>query len=628
MDSTINVNLNRSKSMSPGRTKDASSTSLVNNLSPRRGRRKKISMKEINLSPRRRPSRRTPGTNHVMDDLNRLRLDGHYCDVTLIADGKRHLAHKNILVASSPYFKELFEAKGNQDKSEFRLIGVRSSALSVVLGVVYTSSLNASDVSELDDLRETLRTAYTLRIEVVNVVCGKFMIARLKCKNCVDYFLLTKEFHMDDIRNEVVEYIAKSFGEVIDSNLHLNLSCQQIIHFLSRDDLSAKSEISIFEAVMEWLRSDWQDRKDYAPLIMTHIRFPLIHPNDIVNKVQVEEALMDIPECRTLITEAMSYHLLPHHQHSFQTLTRATTDVFVVLGGEDMQGLTSEQTYVCDIETNVWKPFTDMPIRRLDLAVATMDNFLYVAGGQFSGDSLGIDSIGTVHQYNPRFDTWRQLCPMKKRRSLFSLDGMNTYLYAVGGKNTQGGLASVERYDSGTDSWEYVAPLTLHTFGHSSAVVGGKLFITGGVVDGGHFSNALQVYDPNHDKWTFKAPMSSTRAFHVMCSVGKKIYVIGGNTRDSKNRRVDCRAVECYDTKNEQWSTLARMPIGVSLAGVCVYSKCVYVIGGYTGKFSDRHSEVQKYDIETDKWKIVCNLPECVIRHRCCILSVPQSRLL
>ncbi|XP_071944850.1 kelch-like protein 26 [Antedon mediterranea] len=606
-----------------------------------------------------------------MDDKNKLRLDGHYCDVTLIADGKRHLAHKNVLVAKSPYFKELFEAKGNQYKSEFRLIGVRSSALSVVLSVVYTSSLNASDVSELDDLRETLRTAYTLGIEVVNIELENkdiMMMGDLNCDVMSDnphcytkklielsenfnlkqiieeptrfrpsyststaltkvtedwYSAIDEEFHMDDI-----EYIAKSFGEVIDSNLHLNLSCQQIIHFLSRDDLSAKSEISIFEAVMEWLRSDWQDRKDYAPLIMTHIRFPLIHPNDIVNKVQAEEALMDIPECRTLITEAMSYHLLPHNQHSFQTLTRATTDVFVVLGGEDMQGLTSEQTYVCDIETNVWKPFTDMPIRRLDLAVATMDNFLYVAGGQFSGDSLGIDSIGTVHQYNPRFDTWRQLCPMKKRRSLFSLDGMNTYLYAVGGKNTQGGLASVERYDSGTDSWEYVAPLTLHTFGHSSAVVGGKLFITGGVVDGGHFSNALQVYDPNHDKWTFKAPMSSTRAFHVMCSVGKKIYVIGGNTRDSKNRRVDCRAVECYDAKNEQWSTLARMPIGVSLAGVCVYSKCVYVIGGYTGKFSDRHSEVQMYDIETDKWKIVCNLPECVIRHRCCILSVPQSRLL
>ncbi|XP_071943946.1 kelch-like protein 13 [Antedon mediterranea] len=334
--------------MSPGRTKDASSTSIVNNLSPRRERRKKISMKEINLSPRRRPSRRTPGTNHVIDDLNKLRLDGHYCDVTLIADGKRHLVHKNILVASSPYFKELFEAKGNQYKSEFRLIGVRSSALSVVLGVVYTSSLNASDVSELDDLRETLRIAYTLRIEV-NVVCGKFMIARLKCMNCVDYFLLTKEFYMDDIRNEVVGYIAKSFGEVIESNLYLPLSCQQIINFLS---------------------------------------------------------------------------------------------------GEDMQGLTSEQTYVCDIETNVWKPFTDMPIRRLDLAVATMDNFLYVvAGGQFSGDSLGIDSIGTVHQYNPRFDTWSQLCPMKKRPSLFSLDGMNTYLYAVGGKNTQG-LSSRTFYQS------------------------------------------------------------------------------------------------------------------------------------------------------------------------------------
>ncbi|XP_033102951.1 kelch-like protein 9 [Anneissia japonica] len=628
VDEAINMNLNESWSMNPGTT--ASSLSPVNNLSPRRERRRKISMKHMNLglSPRRRPSRRTGKGSHVMDDLNRLRLDGHYCDVTLIVDNKRHLAHKNILAASSPYFQELFVTDGNKSASEFMLTGISSHSLAVVLGVVYTSSVDEADVSDLDSLSETLRTAYTLRIDLVNEVCGKFMLSRLKCKNCIDYFKLTKDYHIDEARREIVEFITKNFGEVIEKKLHLPLSCHQIIYFLSRDDILAKSEISIFEAVMEWLKDDWQDRKDYAPLIMTHIRFPLIHPNDIVNKVQTEEIVMDIPECRILITEAMSYHLLPHHQHSFQTLTRATNDVLIVLGGEDMQGLTSEQTYVCDIETHAWKPFTDMPIRRLDLAVAIMDNFLYVAGGQFSGDSLGIDSIGTVHQYNPRFDTWRQLCPMKKRRSHFSLDGIDTYLYAVGGKNTQGGLASVERYDSATDSWDYVAPLTLHTFGHGSAVVGDNLYMSGGVVDGGHFSNALQCYDPKRDKWTFKKPMSTKRAFHVMCSVGKKIYVIGGNTRNNENRRIDCRSVECYDTTTEQWSKLSPITHGVSLAGIGVHGKCIYVIGGYTGKFSDRHSEVQMYDVEGDKWTVISNMPEGVIRHRCCLLAVPQSRLL
>uniref|UniRef100_A0A8C5EXA6 BTB domain-containing protein n=1 Tax=Gopherus evgoodei TaxID=1825980 RepID=A0A8C5EXA6_9SAUR len=41
------------------------------------------------------------------EQLNEQRLRGQFCDVTIIAEDTKFPAHKNVLAASSPYFKEV-----------------------------------------------------------------------------------------------------------------------------------------------------------------------------------------------------------------------------------------------------------------------------------------------------------------------------------------------------------------------------------------------------------------------------------------------------------------------------------------------------------------------------------------
>uniref|UniRef100_A0A8C0ISU4 BTB domain-containing protein n=1 Tax=Chelonoidis abingdonii TaxID=106734 RepID=A0A8C0ISU4_CHEAB len=43
----------------------------------------------------------------LLVELNEQRLRGQFCDVTIIAEDTKFPAHKNVLAASSPYFKEV-----------------------------------------------------------------------------------------------------------------------------------------------------------------------------------------------------------------------------------------------------------------------------------------------------------------------------------------------------------------------------------------------------------------------------------------------------------------------------------------------------------------------------------------
>ncbi|NXW12028.1 ZBTB4 protein, partial [Fregetta grallaria] len=79
----------------------------------------------------------------LLVELNEQRLRGQFCDVTIIAEDTKFRAHKNVLAASSPFFKQVLaeEPTCPTPAQVLELPGVQAGVFSDVLNFIYNSRL-------------------------------------------------------------------------------------------------------------------------------------------------------------------------------------------------------------------------------------------------------------------------------------------------------------------------------------------------------------------------------------------------------------------------------------------------------------------------------------------------------
>ncbi|XP_033642029.1 kelch-like protein 13 [Asterias rubens] len=581
----------------------------------------------------------TSNINHstrVLQGLESLQTKDLFCDATLVVDDCRFKVHQAVLAASSKYFWELLAKSKSQpptslnivkdEHTEITLEGIQADVMKILIRFMYTGSVCTEEVG-VRLLRKVFQSGRELEIDGMVRSCMDFLRGNVDMDNCITVYLIAKEGGLDELKSAAEVFIMENFPRVMISNGFLELRVEDLLALVNSENLKLKCRIALHSAAQKWLDHDSQ-RTEYAQevkgqVLQTPMRIVLrdvTHNSDSTNNIESPCNNDNLNDKSTVKVQGESEHNI---SNSWVTRTYPTQPMILAFGGEDKQGLPSERVYQLHPLSGCVEPFHDMPIRRLDLALTPLDGQVFIAGGQYSSDSRASDSIGTVHCFDPQTESWRQMHPMLKRRALFTLDTIEKRIYAVGGKNAQGSLASVECFKPSLNEWAYTSPLGIPTFGHASTVQDGKLYITGGVVIGKHFTNTLQCYDPALDIWSYRCPMNTKRALHSMCAVGDKLYVLGGNTRNAKGKRVDCEIVECYNFETDQWVNVKPMPRAVCLAGAAVVGHCIYVIGGYNGHHALRHGDIQCYDATKDHWTRIGQLPEPLMRLSVCTLSQP-----
>jgi N-acetylneuraminic acid mutarotase len=249
-------------------------------------------------------------------------------------------------------------------------------------------------------------------------------------------------------------------------------------------------------------------------------------------------------------------------------------------------------------------------------------------------------------------DSWTTKAPMPTARFSFGVASVNGKIYAIGGAvSTQSGtlLANNEEYDSITDTWYEKAPLPIPTYGCAVASYGNQIYVFGGQIKGNNSlevnTNATKVYDIVTDTWVTKAPMPAARSLLEANVVGGKIYLVGGDVNGTFNEVYDPATdtwstkasmptaayayasgvvdnkiyvisdlTQIYDPQTDTWSLGATIPVDVAGAGSAVITDvgtaiAIYVIGGETDIFSPQ-TIVQIYFPENNSWGFGASLPE------------------
>ena len=268
----------------------------------------------------------------------------------------------------------------------------------------------------------------------------------------------------------------------------------------------------------------------------------------------------------------------------------------------------SQQAVAAAPEPARWSELPSMPTARAGLAVAALDGQIFAIAGE------GSDGItGVVERYHPLSSTWIRLTPKPRAVRDIQAAVIGGKIYIPGGLLPDGRMTDVlDIYDPGENSWSSGAALPIPVSGYALAVFEGKLYIFGGF-SGAEISRSVFVYDPNTDVWQQKGDMGKPRGFGAAVASGEKIILLGGTDGKKALSDMDVYSPSLDENTNRAWSGGKMLPSGRYAMGVASIADFIQVFGGVGEE--GKAQLIYQYSPVTEEWQEIGSLGDGTWSH-------------
>jgi N-acetylneuraminic acid mutarotase len=198
-----------------------------------------------------------------------------------------------------------------------------------------------------------------------------------------------------------------------------------------------------------------------------------------------------------------------------------------------------------------WRALAPLPTKRGSPVAVSVGDRIYVIGGAVAGPGQASvhparphTSVGTVEEYDPASNTWRQRASMPTPRNHMVGGAISGKIYVasgrVGAAFISGGSSNVgviEAYDPATDSWSQgLARMADPRSAAAAGVHDGKLYVTGGEYQTPGMMatfRSLEAYDPVANAWQSLRPMPVSRHGLAGAVVGKRLHMVSGDVQSA-----------------------------------------------------------------------------------------------
>ena len=256
-----------------------------------------------------------------------------------------------------------------------------------------------------------------------------------------------------------------------------------------------------------------------------------------------------------------------------------------------------------DPTLNQWKRLTSLPTERNCFEMCSHRGLLYFIGGR---DNF-YDTLNLVECYDLKNGQWSRCADMLKRRTLFGVGVVGGYLYAVAGTErisvfTPNILQSVERYDPEKNQWSFVAPLNTKRCQLAVVTDNTTMYAVGGRDEEGDLATC-EVYNSVKSEWSVIATMNVPRCNAGACMVDRLLCVFYGDRRED---------AEVFNPATKTWKMISGMSKPQTIPtryNLLAYQGKIVVIG-----IEECSRTVQYYNSQTMNWYI---LSEIKFEHRC-----------
>jgi len=296
----------------------------------------------------------------LLSKCAQFRENEEFIDVRLKVGEEIIPAHRIVLAANSDYFHAMFTngmKESNQDLVELKDQSISADALKIVLDSIYNGDLCVNE----ENASEVLAAANHLQVtNIVDQCCdflkSEFVQGQFDLQKYFQLSVVADRHGLKNVQEAADHKLASMYNEICDSEEFLSqISANQLLSLLRRDDLRAPSETLVFKSVMHWLKFKKEERFPVAGKVIEAVRLGLVDIGVLIEELNSEE-FQRVPEIQKILFEASIYFNAPSQFSKFaeKTKPRAASSVSKLFCGVTLLSsaifLSCKQTLAVGVE--------------------------------------------------------------------------------------------------------------------------------------------------------------------------------------------------------------------------------------------------------------------------------------
>lgn len=270
----------------------------------------------------------------LLEKFSLMRERPELCDFRLDVNDEQFYCHKFLLIATSDYFKVMFNglshilfssllhlifpighmSESQADHVELKGFERSSNGVASMISFCYSGSL----LINFDNIDELLHAATHLQIHDAIELCSQFLIESCSIKNCIDIYQISDRYSLENVLFVMKNFISKNFVLLMSqaSDQFEQLTYEQIFDELARDNLEMYqfNEYDLFLMACTWIEANRVEREIYAERLFQLIRFILMTPEQLCDHVREHSLIKLNEQSRILVQNALCYYALPNRQ--------------------------------------------------------------------------------------------------------------------------------------------------------------------------------------------------------------------------------------------------------------------------------------------------------------------------
>ena len=532
--------------------------------------------------------------------LDLLRTNESFCDVTIKVKGKEFKAHRVVLAAASPFFLTLLTndmRESNEQVIKIELEEATAPVMEDVLMYIYTGNVTFTD----ERAHKLFATADYLLLPGLKTMAGNFLTElTITIENCIFNYYFSRKYQCVQLMEKASEVINLNFTVVMETEDFLDLDVNQVMDWVSSDDIIVSAEEEVFKGIVKWVSYNKIERQCHLSELLHQLRLASVSHDFLVNELVKEELITKDPEFGlNSVVDAMKLTLNcadeQVNQQPRKCLEKRTCrDGIFVCGGRkalcyfpqhDVWYRLADTVFdhnnhtlthwkgnvyidgICNVGESQVMEYYVPTTNSLGTIQRDMDNRNFTCCAVLKGDLYATYFepflLGRIFRYDAETNCWNKgMDPPRRVGYSPCVVADEKDLYIIGGFSGLTFLSTTTRFNISNNMWEEVADINEGRCNAFGAAMSGKVFIAGGRQSWKQAISSCEVYSPSTDEWQLMPSLKVPRFSASMVCCKGRLYVVGGTFINHLTRKFfRALTVEGFDPCRNQWKENSAVPV-------------------------------------------------------------------